>query len=347
MPPVEIDLGDLQIWRCVMCRQIFMTGLAMTFLFMGCLLRKDQPVAEQKSIGRILDELAQGKKFGFEGAATHAKRVEYRVGQALDRGLREDHFRMLTKDIVMGGSEAIKEFKKASIRKIFDEFAKTSDEISERMVRIIDELPKEARYEIEALALSKVEHSVSSVEAVALNLKLHANIADDKIFVRLVNKQKKNLDEFAEAVATNHRLADAVGAEIANDASNYGLKKLGVSAEQISSELKLSSTDFDLDKIVFSYDRWGNVRIIPIGLDSTTEGYKFLQMLSGVNIDEEAKALDLLLRRRGGDDYDYKILGDEKIKEMGIPFEKYFTRPIFTTDPKHASKHLLQFYKTD
>ena len=44
-----------------MYRQIFLVGLAMAFVFTGCLLRKDQPVAEQKSFGRILDEAFKGK----------------------------------------------------------------------------------------------------------------------------------------------------------------------------------------------------------------------------------------------------------------------------------------------
>ena len=119
-------------------------------------------------------------------------------------------------------------------------------------------------------------------------LKRHTDIADDKIFARLVEQQGKNLDDFAEAVATNHRLADAVGVELASD-SAYGLKRLDISAEQIASELKVSSANFNLGEIVFT-----------TSTKDTASGYKFIQELSDVDVYDEAYALHLLLHRGGG-----------------------------------------------
>ena len=70
MPSVEIGLGNLQIWECVMCRQIVLVGLAAAILLSGCKLQKEEPVAQQKSVGRILDAAFQGRK-GLEDVATY------------------------------------------------------------------------------------------------------------------------------------------------------------------------------------------------------------------------------------------------------------------------------------
>lgn len=315
-----------------MCRQIFLVGLAMTFLFTGCLLRKDQPVAEQKSFGRALDEAFQGKK----GMAS-LKHYELKVSQLLDtglkRGLREDEIRELADAVVSGGSKAINNFKKAVFVKIFDEYADTSAEIAQRMADKLNALPPPIKSEL------NVNFAVPNPDyrEIAAFLKTHTDIADDKTFARLVKKQGEHLDDFAEAVATNHRVADAVGAEIANDSGNYGLKRLGLSAEQMTSELKISSDDFFLERILFT---------TPAKSDPIA-GYKFVQELSGVDIGDEAAVLELLLRRGDDGKFAYQKLSAEEIKALGNPFDKLFTKRILITPKSLASDYLQQFYKTN
>ena len=168
-------------------------------------------------------------------------------------------------------------------------------------------------------------------------LKRHTDIADDKIFARLVEQQGKNLDDFAEAVATNHRLADAVGVELASD-SAYGLKRLDISAEQIASELKVSSLDYRLGEIVFT-----------TSTKDAASGYKFIQELSGVDVYDEAYALHLLLHRGRDGKFAYQILRAEEIKKLGNPFERKFTKPVLSGkyDKGWSSGYLRQFYEAD
>jgi len=317
-----------------MSRQIFLIGLATAIMFTGCLLRKDQPVAEEKSIGRVLDEIAQGKKFGYKGVAFHVERVELSVVSALrNGGLGIVVLRQLAENVVMGGSKAIKTFKTAAVSKIFDKFANTSAQIAIRMGDKINALPAAIKSELDV----KFAVQNPDYKEIAAFLKTHTDIADDKIFARLVKEQGEHLDDFAEAVATNHRLADVVGAEIGNRPIIYGVDGAGISAEKITSELKISSDDYFLKEIMFETPNKSD----------TIAGYKFVQELTGVDIGDEAAVLELLLRRGDDGKFAYQKLSPEEIKALGNPFDKHFTKPLLTTDPKYAEDYLQQFYKTE
>jgi len=314
-----------------MSRQIILTGLATAVLFTGCKLHKDEPVAQQKSIGRILDAAFQVKKRAGD-LATHVARVRIGVENAISKGLREDQFRGVVESVVMGGSKGISEFKKAGIRKIYGDFIETSGEMAQRLHDKMNALPPAVKSELDVkFAVPGVDYT----EAAAF-LKKHTDIADDKIFARLVTKLGKNLDDFAEAVATNHRLADAVGVELAID-SSYGLKRMGISAEEMAAELKVSSNDFSIEEIVFNS-----------ATKNPMDGYKFVQALSGVDVYDEAHALDLLLRRGNDGKFAYeKPVSSVEFKKLGNPFDKRFNKPIISDDPKYASNHLRIFYKGD
>jgi len=312
-----------------MSRQILAPGLAMTIVFTGCLLRKDQPVAEQKNLGRILDMAVKGK--GVRGIADYAGIVRNLIEQALSKGLREDQLRVLADAVVNGGSEGIKQFKFTSLRKTLNEFIKINLEINQKLASKIDELPPPLKSE--ALRLDAMDNTDPVLFAALL--KKNTGIADDKIFKRLVNTQGELLDDLAEGILTNHRLADAVGAELASD-SSYGLKQLGLSTEQISSELKLSSTDTGLQTVLFTTNK-----------SDPLVGYKIFQELSGVDVHDEAAVLKWLLQRGKDGKHVYLNFSPEDLKQLGEPFDKVFTKPIITTDPKLASEHLRAFYEAD
>lgn len=310
-----------------MCRQIFLTGLAMTILFTGCLVRQDQPVAQEKSVGRILDEIS-GK--GTRGAAKltrEADKVSKLIKKSTHTALREDEIRELADAVMSGGSKGINNFKTESISKVFDEFADKSNRMGDRLTSKLDELSSQHKIEINVMIASR--NFAGAVEF----LKKHSSIANDKVFKELVKSYGDSLDDFAEAVADNHRLADAVAAELASD-SSYGLKKLGISVEHMASELKVGLKDFNLDAL-----------IAPSGTDPA-QSYKFLQELSGVDVYHEGAHLELMLRRGEDGKHVYLTLSDEQIKKLGNPFDKDFTKPVISTNyDQMSSEYLLNIYK--
>ena len=134
-------------------------------------------------------------------------------------------------------------------------------------------------------------------------------------------------------VLTNHRLADAVTAELQ---ARGTLKKLGIEAEEVASELKVSSSEFDIEETVFvDYAK------------KSTDGYRLLQELSGVDIYYELHVLDLLLRRGPDGKFAYEALSAQEIKNLSKPpFYTRFTKPIFSGKyiEGQSSEHLREFY---
>ena len=310
-----------------MCRQIFLTGLATVILLSGCLVRQNQPVAQEKSLGRLLDE-AFGK--GARGAAKltrEADKVSKLIKKSTHTALREDEIRDLASAVMSSGSKGIDNFKTEGLNKVFDEFVDKANQMGERLATRLDALSPQLRSEVNNMILSK------NFAGAAELLKKHSGIADDRAFKRLVKSYGESLDNFAEAVADNHRLADVVAAELASD-SSYGLKKLGISAEHMAAELKVGLKDFNLDAI-----------IAPAGTDPA-QSYKFLQEVSGVDVYHEAAHLELMLRRGEDGKHVYLTLSDEQIKKLGNPFDKDFTKPVISSNYDHMSgEYLLNIYK--
>lgn len=317
-----------------MNRQFFLAGLALALMFAGCKLHKEEPVAQQKNVGRILDEALKGKKL-LQDVPTHISKVRSGVKAAMSGRLSVGRFKDMVDSVLMGGSKAITEFKLAPLRNVFDEYVAITQEMTHRLAGKMEALPPAVKNE---LNVSLARPDVNYTEAAAF-LKKHTDIANDKIFARLVERLGHNLDEFAEAVATNHRLADAARAEFAS--ANYDFKGLPYSPEQIVSEMKISSKDFSLEKIVLN-----------TATDNPTDGYKYIQELSGVDVHDEAHVLDLLLRRGNDGKFAYESLSAAEIKKLGNPFDKKFIEPfpdpaLWPDATKYMPEHLREFYKAD
>ena len=294
-----------------MCRQIVLVGLAAAILLSGCKLQKEEPVAQQKSVGRILDAaLPSG---AFVNLTSKLRKVRDLVSGAHYRGLEEHEFRKLVDSLMESGSEGIKHFKLLPVSQVLDKFTKTTRELSQRLGNKIDRLSLPQKKELDRLA------EADSVAAAAF-LKKHTDIADDKIFARLVESQGNNLDDLAGWVVTNHRLAEAVTVQL--EAGGH-LKRLGISADQVASELKVSSSEFGIEDIVFANST-----------KNTTDGYKFLQELSGVDVYDEASVLAMLLHRGEDGKHLYLHFSPEVIKKLGNPFDKVFTMPVIIHNPK-------------
>ena len=294
-----------------MNRQIFLIGLATVIVFTGCLLRKDQPVAQEKSVGRILDEVfGQGTRSATK-LAEEAKEVSKLVKKAQRKSLQENEMRDLISAVVSGGSKAIDSFKTTGISKILDDFKNRSADVQKRLYSKIDTLPQPV----------KNEFMLKDIAEKVVFLKTHTNIANDRTFKRLVKAQGKLLDDFIKAVTTNHKLADAVGVEIANNSGNYGLKRLNISAEQISSELKVSSNDFFASHLHFATSQKGDV----------AEGYKLYQELFGIDVYNKASALDKLLRSSAagkyGKDGGKTVLSNNPKQDMIFHYKTEITHP--------------------
>lgn len=155
-----------------------------------------------------------------------------------------------------------------------------------------------------------------------------------------------------DAVIANHRLADAIAAEL--DVRGV-LRRVGVSKEALSSDLKLNSTNdlklnstnFALGEIVFS-------------IRNEADSYKFLQELIGLiggdvynDVYNKGKVLHTLLTLAPDGKHLYRHLSPAEIKEIGHPLGEVLTRGVINTPsalmrkPHLFPQHLREFYKTD
>ena len=320
-----------------MCRQVILTGLAAAVLLSGCILRKEEPVAQQKSVGDALDKALRGKH-GLDSLVEKANKVSELIeGVGLTRGLREDQFIELVETLVVAGSRGIINFKKKNISKIFYAFSETCHDISRRLATKTD-----AWSQLRKAAFNWIPGE--DIEEVAAFLKKHTDIADDKIFVRLVERLDKLFDDVAEAVVANHLVADAIGVELASDSKHYGLKSLGISPQQMVSELKASSADFRIDDLVFA-----------IATKTPTDGFNLIRELMGVDVWSDYVYMEVLVLRqlltRGEDgEFAYKLDYGKNVI-MNRPFDKKFTKPIISGkysgnySDSWSTQYLREFYK--
>ena len=319
-----------------MYRLIILTGLAVAVLLAGCApARRDEPVSQDKSvralksIGRLLRESAQ-KLRGVEGIPFYKKKITRSLDYLRGGQLGENQFSALVDSIEHGGEEAIRHFKLHPISSLFGRFTDNS----EGMIKILQN-------KINGLSLSQKEEldrlSMIDQSAAARFLKRHTDIADDKKFAELVRLQGLNLNRLNDAVIANHRLADAVAAEL--DVRGV-LRRVDISKEALSSDLKLNSTNFALRETVFS-------------TKNEADSYKFLQELSGVDVYKKGKVLHTLLTLGPDGKHLYRHLSPAEIKEIGPPLGEVLTRGVINPHPAVMRKphllpqHLREFYKTD
>ena len=140
--------------------------------------------------------------------------------------------------VVKGGSESIAKFKGIPVNK-YNELNKSMDIISSKFGELLEISPDNLDKLLQLMSAGKVK------EAVAF-LKRHTNITKDKNFLRQLQSLDEQLDEVAESVADNHRLANAVGNALDNDTifkMRFAKAEGGFNGEDVAAELKIGYKD--------------------------------------------------------------------------------------------------------
>ena len=313
-----------------MCRQIFLAGLAAAVLFSGCKLQKEEPVAKEKSAGRLLD--AVFKKFVKTGGRNSEKIVSL-VKRSLSFGLEGPEIKLLVKALVTGGESGIRRFKMAGIADDIEAFRATKKEIGDRIQSKLRSMSDEAAQEYHDISLKHDSHirreyadldfddSSSLVEQAMANVLMkNSDIADDKIFERLVKQQNSQLVDITEAIVGNHVLADAISADFVKEVSKTVGRTLNDSeVAEITSALKVNASD-----IVDSVDSDYFLMVIqpPKKYKEIGSGYTELEKITGVAMLDKVAALDTLLEggKLGWRTSD--VLTNDEIKHLGAPLSR-------------------------
>lgn len=289
-----------------------MRVLVCLVLLAGCLVRKAEPVAAQKSVGRVLDELFENKALDLDMENGLWKRflevnvelnnVSNLLRKAWLNALTASEVEQLAGAVLRGGSKAISEFKMMTVSRIKDSLYMEKEIIQRTYAAIMEmSIPQQKKYfEL---------HKIGDAQGAAAHLKKHTNLANDKIYLRQAIELGEWLDEMAETVADNHRLADAVGQELAG---SDALKVSGISASDVVAELKVGTKEFDMS--VFS----GEVNLV----------FKMIQDISDVDIWTEFAHLEIMLRRADDGMPVYTKLQKSEIEGLKNPYDKNFTSPV-------------------
>lgn len=282
--------------------------LGAALLLVGCIIRSPEPVAEKKGIGQLLDD-ALG---GAAKVADEVKKVDVLVQKSAKTALSQEEVADLAEAIVKGGGKTIEAFKEASLEEVINVVVRYDGLVKgmfNRFGAAFQSMPVKQQEALAAITDPKKNAS----EAVAI-IKKHTNLASDKIFARQIELLGESLDEMAGAIADNHRLAEAVGAELRMEfKSNSRLLASGIEADDVAAELKIGMKD---------------VFVPPELLRKSSENTFIIQEITGVDIWRETVHLELMLRR--GDDGKplYTKLTPEQIGKLGNPFDKKFTEPF-------------------
>lgn len=183
---------------------IFLTGLVL--MLAGCIIRSPEPVMEKKGIGRLLDDAFKGTA----KVADEVTKVDSLVAKAAKTKLTQDDVGVLMGAIVKGGSESIAKFKEIPINK-FAELEESIEIVGKRFDEFLERGSPDKLQQIINLT------SRGKPQEAAVIIKKNTNIAKDKVFINHLHLLDKKLDEVAEAIADNHRLADSVGEALAQD----------------------------------------------------------------------------------------------------------------------------------
>lgn len=295
--------------------QVFWVLLVALGLTTGCLLRQSAPVSKEKNIGRALDEFARGTDFakGTEGWANASKNVRKLVEKSTAARLTDDEVGLLAANIMEGGSQAIRAFKHLPMMRVNDLTVELARNIAKRVKDGVSTMPPSQRQEYTRL------FAANDAEGVAAHLQKHTALGEDAILTRIAEWLGRSFDEAAETIADSHLVADAVAKQLKNNAT---LRTLGISADEIAAELKLGAKDFGLA----ANSGAGDVTDMLMSV---------VQKLTGVDVWREHIHLKLLLQRADDGKPAYEALSKadlQKIREMGIPFDKDLTIPLVKRD---------------
>ena len=286
-------------------------GLVLVGLMVGCLVKKTDTFAEQKSIGRVLDELFERKAVALDAENGFWKRslevsvelnnVRNLLNKAWMNALTADEIKQLAGAVLRGGSRAIDDFKKSATERVGELLR--MEGIIKKTTEAIKTMPTEQQKKYFDLYKS------GDASSAAMYLKKHTNLAYDKMYMRQVTSLSQWLDEVAEAVVDNHKLANAVGQELATSSI---LKSTAINTDDIVADLKIDAKYLGMPN--FS----GDVSLI----------FKMIQDISGSDIWSELAYLQVLLRRTDSGKPIYTKLQKYEVNELVNPYEKEFTPPV-------------------
>ena len=271
----------------------------------GCIVRSPEPVAQEKSLGKVLDDLFKG----VADVATEVKKVDSLVKKSAKTALKESEVEQLAGAVVRGGSESITTFKmSAMVGEKLEKMSAILKGFGDRMVAELEKLSSQQMREFEQII------KTDGLTATSGFFKQNTKLADDKIIKRQIELQGEYFDEIAEDIADNHRLAGAVGRELADDVS---LKRINIKPEEIANELKIGGKDMAFTGL-YDFTKASKV----------DTGLKYLQELTGADIWREFTHFELMLRRGNDGKPIYTKLKKSEVERIGNPFDKNFTPPV-------------------
>ena len=212
--------------------RVFVAGLVSVGLLSGCIIRSSEPVAKEKSLGRVLDDLfASGRVLRHGDEVEEVKKLTKKWDSAARSDVNFDDLKTFSKHvddelvnglidaIIRGGDDAIAEFK----RPVVDIF-------------------------------NDIDVKMSSIS--------RFRFANTQAGEALVKEIDGDLDELWKRVALNHFLSEAMGEglvlnKVANDA-DVGFSLRG---DEFAAKLRVASSDIiaDADEYSKTIDKWQKV----------------------------------------------------------------------------------------
>ena len=305
-----------------MCGKVFGMGIAL--LLAGCIIRSHQPVTEKKSIGRLLDDAFRGTV----KVADEVAKVDSLVTKAAKTKLAQDEVEILMVAIVKGGSESIAKFMEVAIRKL-DEVGYSVNDVFEEFSTRVYFYPVEIKEE-----LINLRKNGKPLEAA--NLIKQGNIAKDEGFLLQLQSLNKQLDEVAEAVADNHRLAASVGEALYNDTPfkmRFATAEGGFNSDDVAFELMIGEKNLDVELLPFNVNK------------DIYDIFRICDEIAGTNLWNKLAHIELMLKQADDGKPIYTKISKDNLQKMGIPFDKNFTEPTVRVVREGESSYLYKLYK--
>ena len=292
-------------------RQI-LTGLIAIVLLAGCLVRLDDQTthAEQKSIGVLLDDMFRG----MVKVTDELEKISSLLNKVSAKPLTAAEVKQLGYAIIRGGSKAIDQFKLHTFNDMLALYKKVVP-TNKRLEAAINGMSSK-----EQKAFNKLV-AADNIPAAATYLKENTHLGRDRIFSRHVKMHSIVLEDMAEVVADNHRLADAIAHTLVNDSM---FRELGIKADELAAELKLGAQDINLSSGGTAFTEF------------ISHKTKIVEEMTGIDLWHEHASLELMLRRADDGKPIYtKITDAEDISYLARAFDKEFTDPVIGLEPRH------------